>query len=157
MAGALGGLMGGGGGGGGGGSADIGPLLAQWIATAGQRIQQNASDLGLGPAGQNWTDPQGKWPASADAPPVFPAGTPFAGQIPGFPPGTPQGTLPTATSMDLNALQTQGMAGFAPAIDAQRSLNAQAQTNASGATGLLSGLTGGGSGLSGLGGLAGGL
>jgi hypothetical protein len=131
--------------GGGGGSFDPSGDISQWLGLAAHRIMQNYNDLGLTPAGQNAPGA----PGFNDAPPQFPSGTPFAGQTPGFPPGTPAGTLPTATSMDLSGLNLQAQGAFAPVVDAQNALNAQAQSGASGAGGLLSGLGG----LSSLGGL----
>jgi len=136
------------------GEPDIAGMASQWIQEAMSRILQNNTDLGLAGAGQNWTGrgwPQGG-PDNATA--SFPAGTPFAGTTPGFPPGTPGGTLPTATSTDLSSLNLQAQGAFAPVIDAQNQINAQAQAGASGAGGLLAGLGGGGSGLASLGALA---
>ena len=138
-----GGMMGGGGGGkggGGGGGGDLSQIMAQVFGMDAQRLQQNYMDLGLGPAGQNWTGPG--WPASATPSPSFPAGTPFAGQTPGFPAGTPPGTLPTATSTDLSNLSTQVGGAFAPLVDQQNQINQQAQQNAANASGLLGGLGG---------------
>ena len=134
-----GGKMGGGGGKGGGG---VGGDMQAALAAGSQRIQQNYSDLGLGPAGSNWAQTQGM-PAVANASPAFPSGTPFAGQTPGFPSGTAAGTLPTATQTDLSNWNTQVGAGFAPLVDAQNQLNQQAQQNAAGALGSLAGLGGG--------------
>ena len=133
---------GGKGGGGKGGGGNISGLMQQAVAQGSQRIQQNYSDLGLGPAGSNWAQTQGL-PPIANAAPSFPSGTPFAGQTPGFPSSTVAGTLPTATQTDLSNWNQQVGAGFAPLVDQQNQLNQQAQQSAAGALGSVAGLAGG--------------
>lgn len=122
-----------------GGGANLGGLESQAIQEGSQRIQQNYSDLGLGPSGQNWSDPTGRYNTSSEAAPAFPSGTPFAGQTPGFPAGTASGTLPTATATDLANWPTQVMAGFAPVVDQANQMAAQAQQQKAQSTGSLIG------------------
>jgi hypothetical protein len=137
-----GGLMGGGGKSGGSGNGDLQALMAQAFQQGSQRISQNYLDLGLGPSGANWTG-QG-WPSGGpfDTPPVFPSGTPFGGQITGFPAGTAFGTPSTAQTTDISNLSTQTGAAFAPNVDFQNQLNQQQQATTSQAAGLASGLGG---------------
>jgi hypothetical protein len=124
------------------GDGGLGALMAQAFQTGSQRIAQNYLDLGLGPAGQNWTGPG--WPSGGpfDFPPVFPSGTPFGGTFSGFPPGTPAGTPSTAQTTDIANLGTQTGAAFAPNVDFQNQLNQQAQATTSQASGLTSALGG---------------
>lgn len=138
---------------GGGNNLDPSSILAPFLqaqAQGSQRIRQNALDLGLGAAGQNWTGPG--WPMGGpdNAPPAFPAGTVFAGQIPGFPPGTAPGTLPTAEQGDLANLSFQTQAAEAQPIDQLNNLINQQNQQQSAAFGQLLG-----SGIGGIGGLLG--
>ena len=83
----------------------------QAIAQGIQGMMANYSKLGLGPA-----DPSA----------VFPSGTPFGGDISGFPPGTAPGTMSTPEQTDIGNIATMGTAAFAPLTEASAQQNAQA-------------------------------